>query len=177
MPIIQAYHDFFPTIAEDVFVADNATIIGEVEIGAESSVWFSAVIRGDAGAIKIGARTNIQDGAVIHATTNRCGTLVGNDVVVGHRAILHACTIEDEVLIGMGAIVLDESVVPKHTIIAAGALVPEGKQLESGFLYAGVPAKKIKALGPKHIEMIRRGANDYAEKGKWYRSNATNNFD
>ena len=177
MPIIQAYHNFFPSIADSAFIADNSTIIGEVEIGPESSIWFNAVIRGDAGAIKIGSRTNIQDGVIIHATTDRCGVNIGDDVVVGHRAILHACTIEDEVLIGMGAIVLDESIVPKHTIIAAGALVPEGKALESRYLYAGVPVKKIKPLGLQHIKMIRQGAIGYVEKGQWYKSNMIQNFD
>jgi carbonic anhydrase/acetyltransferase-like protein (isoleucine patch superfamily) len=170
MPLIKPFKSHQPQIAADVFVAENATIIGEVEIGAQSSIWYQAVLRGDVGAIRIGERTNIQDGAILHCTTGRTPVLVGNDVVVGHRAILHGCTVEDEALIGMGAIVLDEAVVPKHTIIAAGALVPEGKKLESGFLYAGVPAKKLKPLNLQQIQMIRFGALGYVEKAKHHKT-------
>ena len=168
MPIIQAFGPHRPKMAEDVFVAENATIIGEVSIGALSSIWFQAVLRGDVGAIQIGERTNIQDAAILHCTTGRTPTIVGNDVVVGHRAILHGCTIEDEVLIGMGAIILDEAVVPSHTIVAAGALVSEGKQLKSGWLYAGVPAKPLKPLTDQQIQMIRYGAAGYVEKSRIY---------
>ncbi|WNJ16278.1 gamma carbonic anhydrase family protein [Pontibacter sp. G13] len=166
MALIKSYQSHKPVIASDVFLAENATVIGEVQIGAQSSVWYFAVLRGDVGAIKIGERTNIQDHAMIHCTTGLTPTVIGNDVVVGHRAILHGCTVEDECLIGMGAIVLDEALVPTHTIVAAGALVPAGKQLESGYLYAGIPAKKIKPLTPKHIEMIREGASHYVENAR-----------
>lgn len=166
--IILLYKGILPTIAEDAYIAPNATIIGDVSIGAESSIWFNAVIRGDVEAIRIGQRTNIQDGCIIHTSTNRCPTIVGNDVTVGHRAMLHGCTIEDEVLIGMGAIVLDEVVVPRHTLVAAGALVPERKVLESGWLYAGVPAKKIKPLTAAQVEGILRGAESYVDKGREY---------
>ncbi|MEO1451249.1 MAG: gamma carbonic anhydrase family protein, partial [Bacteroidota bacterium] len=136
---------------------------------AQSSVWFQAVLRGDVGAIRIGKRTNIQDHALLHCSTGRTPTLVGNDVVIGHRAILHGCTVEDAVLIGMGAIILDEAIVPTHTIVAAGALVTEGKTLESGFLYAGVPARKLKPLTPQQIAGIPTGAAGYVEKAAWYR--------
>lgn len=166
--MIKSYQQHHPQIAEEVFVAENATVVGEVSIGAQSSIWYQAVLRGDVGAIMIGERTNIQDAAILHCTTGRTPTRVGNDVVVGHRAILHGCTIEDEVLIGMGAIVLDEAVVPKHTIVAAGALVPEGKILESGFLYAGIPAKKLKPLRPQQLQMIKLGAMTYVEKAKYH---------
>ncbi|MEM7655901.1 MAG: gamma carbonic anhydrase family protein [Bacteroidota bacterium] len=168
MPIIQAFGSHHPSIAEDAFVAGNATIIGEVKIGAKSSIWFQAVLRGDVGAIQIGERTNIQDAAILHCTTGRTPTIVGNEVVVGHRAILHGCQIEDQVLIGMGAIVLDEVVVPSQTIIAAGALVPEGKHLKSGWLYAGVPAKPLKPLTDQQLQMIRLGAAGYVEKSRLY---------
>lgn len=170
MPIIHPYRNFHPDIAPDVFVAENATIIGEVEIGAQSSVWFQAVIRGDVGGIKIGKRTNVQDHAMIHCTTNRSTTTIGDDVVIGHRAILHGCRIENEVLIGMGAIILDEALIPSHTIIAAGALVPEGKVLESGFLYAGIPARKLKPLSPEQINSITEGAHRYVSKAAWYKN-------
>lgn len=168
MPIIQPFGAHQPILAEDVFVAENATLIGEVSVGAESSIWFQAVLRGDVGAIRIGERTNIQDAAILHCTTGRTPTIVGNEVVVGHRAILHGCRVEDQTLIGMGAIVLDEAVIPSHTIIAAGALVPEGKQLESGWLYAGVPAKPIKPLTEQQIQMIQYGAAGYVEKSRLY---------
>lgn len=169
MPTIQPYHDFFPQIASDAFIAENATLIGDLIIGAKSSIWFQAVLRGDAGPIRIGEATNIQDGCMIHGSTGRTPTIIGNSVIVGHRAIIHGCTIENEVLIGMGAIVLDEAVVPTHTIVAAGALVPERKQLESGYLYAGIPAKKIKPISAEQILQIKEAAQHYVEKGQWYK--------
>lgn len=169
MALIQAYKTYYPQIATDVFMAENATVIGEVEIGAQSSIWFQAVVRGDVGLIRIGERTNIQDHAMLHCSTGRSQTHIGNDVVIGHRAILHGCTVEDEVLIGMGAIILDEAIIPRHTIVAAGALVPEGKKLESGWLYVGVPAKALKPLTPAQITDIKRGAARYVQKADWYR--------
>lgn len=166
--MIKPYQSHIPQISEDVFVAENATIIGEVRIGAQSSVWYQAVLRGDVGAIVIGERTNIQDGAILHCTSGRSQTLVGNEVVVGHRAILHGCTVHDQALIGMGAIVLDEALVPSHTVVAAGALITEKMVLESGFLYAGVPAKKIKALSPQQIQLIQLAALSYIEKARFH---------
>ncbi len=162
------YHNIWPKIAKGVFVAQGATIIGDVTIGPESSIWFNAVLRGDLEAIVIGQRSNIQDGCIIHTSTHRCPTIVGNDVTLGHGAMLHGCTIEDEVLIGMGAIILDEAVVPRHTLVAAGALVPERVALESGWLYAGVPARKVKRLTEAQLEGILAGARGYVEKGKEY---------
>ncbi|MEZ4771752.1 MAG: gamma carbonic anhydrase family protein [Bacteroidia bacterium] len=169
MALIKTYKLFSPKIDSSVFLAENATIIGDVEIGEQSSIWYFAVLRGDVGAIRIGKRTNIQDGAIVHCTTGLTPAHIGNDCVIGHQAMIHGATIEDEVLIGMGAIVLDEAVVPTHTIVAAGALVPQGSKLESGFLYAGIPAKKIKPLTPQQIDMIRLGAAHYIENGKAHR--------
>ena len=166
MALLKDFGSHTPQIHSTARLAENATVIGEVSIGEQSSVWYQAVLRGDVGAIRIGNRTNIQDAAILHCTTGRTPCIVGDDVVVGHRAVLHGCTIEDEVLIGMGAIILDEAVVPKHCIIAAGALVPEGKKLESGFLYAGVPAKKLKPLRPQQIAMIKMSAAHYAENAE-----------
>ncbi|MEO0471774.1 MAG: gamma carbonic anhydrase family protein [Bacteroidota bacterium] len=163
MALIKDYQKHSPKIDSTARLAENATVIGEVFIGAQSSIWYQVVLRGDVGAIHIGERTNIQDAAILHCSTGRTPCIVGNDVVVGHRAILHGCTVEDEALIGMGAIVLDEAVVPTHCIVAAGAVVPEGKKLESGWLYAGIPAKKIKAISPQHIAMIKMGAAHYVE--------------
>ncbi|TAE52837.1 MAG: gamma carbonic anhydrase family protein [Bacteroidetes bacterium] len=173
MPLIKSFKQFHPQIAADVYLAENCTIIGEVEIGAQSSIWYYALLRGDVGLIRIGERTNIQDHAVLHNTGGRSICIVGNDVVVGHRAMLHGCTIGDECLIGMGAIVLDGAVVPKHTLVAAGALIPENVHLESGFLYAGVPARKIKPLTEQQIAMIRLGAAHYVENAKWHREGET----
>lgn len=164
--MLKPFKSFSPEIAEGVFVAENATIIGQVKIGKDSSVWYQAVLRGDVDAIVIGERTNIQDAAIVHCTTFRTPTIIGNDVTVGHRAILHGCQIGDEVLIGMGAIILDEAVVPKHTVVAAGALVTERMVLESGWLYAGIPAKKIKQLTPQQIEMFRLSAAHYVETAR-----------
>jgi carbonic anhydrase/acetyltransferase-like protein (isoleucine patch superfamily) len=153
--------DFRPELAENVFVAANASVIGKVKIGKNSSVWYNAVLRGDMEEIIIGERTNIQDGAIVHTTTLRTPTVIGNDVTVGHNAIIHGCTIENEVLIGMGAIILDEVHVPKHTIVAANALVTERSVLESGWLYAGIPAKKIKELSPAQIKHLKMSAEHY----------------
>jgi carbonic anhydrase/acetyltransferase-like protein (isoleucine patch superfamily) len=169
MPLIQPYRGILPVVAPDVFVAENATLIGDVQVGEGSSIWYQAVLRGDVDAIRIGRETNLQDAVIVHCTTGRCPTMVGDRVIVGHRAILHGCTIGDEVLIGMGAIVLDEAVVPMHTIVAAGSLVPERMVLESGFLYAGVPVRKIKQLSPSQVESIRLGALHYVEKAREYR--------
>ncbi|MEO0897274.1 MAG: gamma carbonic anhydrase family protein [Bacteroidota bacterium] len=166
MALIKSFKDFHPQIEKDVFLAENATIIGDVEIGEQSSIWYQAVLRGDVGKITIGKLTNIQDHAMLHTTTNRSVCVVGDRVVVGHRAILHGCRVEDEVLIGMGAIILDDAVIPSHTIIGAGALVTEGKVLESGFLYAGVPAKKIKPITDFQKNMIAGSCYHYFDVAK-----------
>ncbi|MEM9936521.1 MAG: gamma carbonic anhydrase family protein [Bacteroidota bacterium] len=164
--MIKSFQSFIPKIAEDAFIAENATVIGEVSIGSRSSVWYQAVIRGDVGALVIGEETNVQDGAVIHCSEFRTQTHIGNRVVIGHQAMLHGCTIEDEVLVGMSSIILDEVYVPSHTIIAAGALIPERTHLESGYIYAGVPAKKLKKASPEQIAHINTLATRYVRKAK-----------
>lgn len=158
-----------PKIAESCWVAENATVTGDVEIGKESSVWFQAVIRGDVNKIKIGDRVNIQDASIVHGTTGGRDTVIGNDVSIGHRAIIHGCTLEDNVLIGMGAIVLDNAVVQSNVIVGAGAVVTGGSILESGFLYAGIPAKKIKPLEEGKTDFYIKGtAAGYVEYKKLY---------
>ena len=144
MPIIKAVQGILPDIDSTVFIADNATIVGQVTIGAGSSVWFNAIIRGDVNTITIGERTNIQDAAMIHCTYQKASTTIGNDVSIGHLAIVHGCTIKDHVLIGMRALVMDHAVVEPYCIIAAGSLVLENTICESGYIYAGSPAKKSK---------------------------------
>lgn len=170
MALIKSFKGIHPEIHPSVFLAENATLVGDIRVGEGSSIWYNAVLRGDVGAIRIGERTNIQDGAVLHCTTGLTPTVVGNEIVVGHNAILHGCTIEDHVLIGMGAIVLDEVLVPSNCIIAANALVRQGSILESGYMYAGTPAKKIKALSEFQIERIRSAALHYVENAKLHRS-------
>ena len=152
-----------PKISESAWVADNATISGDVSIGEGSSIWFQVVIRGD-------VNTNIQDHSMVHGSTGGIDTIIGNGVTVGHRAIIHGCTIHDDVLIGMGAIVLDEVIVESNVIVAAGAVVTGGNVLESGYIYAGIPAKKIKAISPEMIQSyIKDGAQGYVDNKELYR--------
>ena len=170
MPIILPVQDKHPQIPSDCFVADNATIVGEVSMGAECSVWFNAVIRGDVHYIKIGNKVNIQDGAVIHATYQKSPTNIGNNVSIGHNAIVHGCTIEDNVLVGMGSIIMDDCVVESNSIIAAGAVVTKNTRVESGSIYAGVPAKKVKDISEELISgEIDRIANNYVKYSSWFK--------
>lgn len=170
MPIILPVQDKHPQIPSDCFVAENATIVGEVSMGAECSVWFNAVIRGDVHYIKIGNKVNIQDGAVIHATYQKSPTNIGNNVSIGHNAIVHGCTIQDNVLIGMGAIIMDDCVVESNSIIAAGAVVTKNTKVESGSIYAGVPAKKVKDISQELISgEIDRIANNYVKYSSWFK--------
>ena len=171
MPLILPVKGIHPQLGQDCFVADNATIVGDVVIGNECSVWFNAVIRGDVNAIRIGNKTNIQDGAVIHCTYQKAATTIGNSVSIGHRAIVHGCTVEDIVLIGMGAIVMDHALVQKNCIVAAGAIVLEKTVCESGFIYAGVPAKKVKQLSQEQIDGLEKVANNYVKYGSWFTGN------
>ena len=168
MALILPVKEKKPQLGKDCFVAENATIVGDVIMGNECSVWFNAVIRGDVNSIRIGNKTNIQDGAVIHCTFQKASTVIGNNVSIGHRAIVHGCTIEDNALIGMGAIVMDHAVVEKNAIIAAGAVVLEKSVCESGFVYAGVPAKKVKQLSKEQIQGLQQTANNYVMYSSWF---------
>lgn len=158
-----------PQWGEACFVAPNATIVGDVVMGDQCSVWFNAVVRGDVNSIRMGNKVNVQDGAVIHCTYIRSQTVLGNNVSIGHNAIVHGCTVHDNVLIGMGAIVMDGAVVHSNTIIAAGAVVLEGTVCEAGSIYAGVPAKKVKTIEPEKVEgEINRIANNYIKYAGWF---------
>jgi len=154
----------------DCFLAENATILGDVVMGDRCSVWFQAVVRGDVNAIRMGNQVNVQDGAIIHCTFEKAATTIGNRVSIGHRAIVHGCTIHDNVLIGMGAIVMDHAVVESNVLIAAGAIVLENTVCESGFLYAGIPARKIKPLGKDLFEgQVNRIADNYVKYASWFK--------
>lgn len=170
MPIIKPVRGFHPQIPDDCFVAENATIVGEVTMGSKCSVWFNAVIRGDVHFIKMGDKVNVQDGAVIHATFEKSPTSIGNYVSIGHNAIVHGCTIEDNVLIGMGSIVMDDCIIGSNSIIAAGAVVTKNTIVASGSIYAGVPAKKVKDISKELISgEIDRIANNYVKYSSWFK--------
>ncbi|GAA4928334.1 gamma carbonic anhydrase family protein [Mucilaginibacter defluvii] len=168
MPVILPVKDKLPSWGTDCFIAENSTIVGDVTMGNNCSVWFNAVIRGDVHYIKIGDNTNIQDGAVIHATYQKAPTNIGNNVSIGHNAIVHGCTLHDHVLVGMGAIVMDDAVVEPFVIIAAGSVVLEKTLCESGYLYAGTPAKKIKPLTEEQRELLTRLPNNYIMYSGWF---------
>ena len=170
MSIIIPVQGKSPQIPEDCYVAENATIVGDVTMGKECSVWFNAVIRGDVHFIKMGDKVNVQDGVVIHATYQKSPTTIGNNVSIGHNAIVHGCTIKDNVLIGMGSIVMDDCVIESNSIIAAGAVVSKNTIVESGSIYAGVPAKKIKDISQELISgEIDRIANNYVKYSGWFK--------
>ncbi|MCC9136843.1 gamma carbonic anhydrase family protein [Pontibacter silvestris] len=168
MPVILSVKGIKPQMGDGSFIAENATIVGNVVLGNDCSVWFNAVIRGDVNSIRIGDKTNIQDGVVIHCTYEKAATTIGNNVSIGHRAIMHGCTIEDNVLIGMGAIVMDQAVVQKNCIIAAGAIVLENTICESGWIYAGIPARKVKQLNPEQVEGLDKLAHNYVMYSGWF---------
>ena len=169
MKIIKTVNGKHPHIPEDCFIADNATIVGDVVMGNQCSIWFNAVIRGDVHSIKIGNKVNIQDGAVIHATYQKSPTSIGHHVSIGHNAIVHGCTIHDNVLIGMGAMVMDHAVVNSNCLIAAGAVVLENSVLETNCIYAGIPAKKVKKLSPEQFkDTVERIADNYVKYASWY---------
>lgn len=170
MALIKEVKGKQPVFGENIYLADNATIVGEVEMGDDCSVWFSAVVRGDVNSIKIGNKVNIQDGAVVHCTYQKAATILGNNVSVGHNALVHGCTIKDNVLIGMGSIVMDDVVVESNSIIAAGAVVLEGTHIESGSIYAGVPAKKVKELNEEQTAILIEGISDnYVLYSSWFK--------
>lgn len=168
MALIKTISGITPQFGRDVYLAENATLIGDVVMGDECSVWFQAVVRGDVNSIRIGNRVNIQDGAIIHGTYQKAATRIGDRVSIGHRAIVHGCIVEDDVLIGMGAIVMDHAYLHSNSIIAAGAVVLENQIVEANSIYAGVPAKKVKAVDPANIEQIRRIASNYVTYSSWY---------
>jgi carbonic anhydrase/acetyltransferase-like protein (isoleucine patch superfamily) len=168
--VIKEVNGKYPQIPEDCFVAENATIVGDVVLGSQCSVWFNAVIRGDVNYIKIGDKVNIQDGAIIHCTYQKHPTEIGNSVSIGHNAIVHGCTVKDNVLIGMGAIVMDNCVIESNTIIAAGAVVTQNTVVESGTIYAGIPAKKVKDINASDFAgEIGRISNNYVMYSSWFK--------
>jgi carbonic anhydrase/acetyltransferase-like protein (isoleucine patch superfamily) len=170
MPVILHVEGTYPTFGNNCFIAPNATIVGDVIMGDDCSVWFNAVIRGDVNSIRMGNKVNVQDGAVIHCTYQRTQAIIGNNVSIGHNAIVHGCTLADNVLIGMGAIVMDRAEVGSNSIIAAGAVVLEGTKVPPNTIFAGVPAKKVKDIEPAHIQgEINRIANNYVKYADWFR--------
>ena len=170
MAIIKELNGHAPKFGNNCFLADNAVVVGEVEMGDDCSIWFSAVVRGDVHYIKMGNKVNIQDNATIHATYQKSPTIIGNNVSIGHNAIVHGCTIHDNVLVGMGAIVMDDCVVESNSLIAAGAILTKGTHVKEGELWAGIPAKKIKDV-PQSLKEgeIERIANNYLMYSSWYK--------
>lgn len=170
MPVILPVEDKYPQFGDNCFIAPNATIVGNVKAGDHCSFWFNTVVRGDVNFITLGNKVNVQDGACIHCTYQKYGTTIGNNVSIGHNAIVHGCTVHDNVLIGMGAIVMDNAVVHSNTIIAAGAVVLENTVCEPGSIYAGVPAKKVKDISAELIHgEINRIADNYIRYADWFR--------
>ena len=169
MALILPYNGILPRWAEECFIARNATITGDVVMGHHCSIWFNAVLRGDVNAIRMGDRVNVQDGAVLHCTYQKTQVHIGNNVSIGHNAIVHGCRIEDNVLVGMGAIVMDNAVVGTGSIIAAGAVVLENTVVEAGSIYAGVPAKRVKSVSPELLRgEIERIAGNYLMYSRWF---------
>lgn len=170
MALIKPVRGMHPLFGDDCYLAENSTVVGDVVMGDQCSVWFNTVIRGDVNAIRIGNKVNIQDNAVIHCTYQKAATTIGNNVSIGHNAMVHGCTIKDNVLIGMGAIVMDGVVIEENCLIAAGAIVLENTHIPSGSVYAGVPAKKVKELSKELFEgEIQRIANNYIMYSGWFK--------
>jgi len=168
--IIKELNGKVPTFGDDCFIAENAVIIGDVKMGNECSIWYNAVIRGDVHYIIMGNKVNVQDGAVIHCTYQKSPTQIGNNVSIAHNAIVHGCTIHDNVLVGMGSIIMDDCVIESNSIIAAGAVITKGTRIESGSVFAGVPAKKVKDISEELISgEIERIANNYVKYSGWYK--------
>lgn len=170
MPVILPVKGVSPQIPEGCFIAPNATIVGDVVMGSDCSIWFNAVVRGDVNSIRIGNKVNIQDGACIHCTYEKTKTIIGNNVSIGHNAIVHGCTVEDNVLIGMGAIVMDRVRIGQNSIIAAGAVVLEDTEVPPGSIFAGVPAKKVKDISQELLQgEVERIANNYLMYSSWFK--------
>src|SRR6056297_1852323 len=169
MPNIISLSGAYPKWGKKTWVAPNATLVGDVVLGENCSVWFQTVIRGDVNQIRIGNDVNIQDGAILHCTYKEAELLIGNNVSIGHGAIVHGCQVEDDVLIGMGAIVMDHAHIPSNVIIGAGSLIPENKKLESGYIYVGQPARPLRKIEEKDAnKLIRRTAENYTKYASWY---------
>jgi carbonic anhydrase/acetyltransferase-like protein (isoleucine patch superfamily) len=169
MAIVRNVRGYEPLFGSNCFLAETAVVVGEVRMGANCTVWFNAVVRGDVNSITIGDNTNIQDGAVIHCTYQRAKTVIGSNVSIAHNAIVHGCTVEDNVLVGMGAIIMDDAVVGANSVIAAGAVVLPGTQIEPGSIYAGVPAVRIKDISNEMKEVIQRTARNYPMYAEWFK--------
>ena len=170
MALVKSVRGFTPQIGEETFLAENATIVGDVIIGDHCSIWFNTVLRGDVNSIRLGNRVNVQDGTVIHTLYEKSVSIIGNDVSIGHNAVIHGAEIKDGALIGMGAIVLDHAVVGEGAIIAAGAVVLGGTKVEPGSIYAGVPAKFVKKVDPSQSkEMNQKIASNYLMYASWFK--------
>lgn len=170
MALIKSCRGFSPVFGKDCWTAENATIVGDFTCGDECSFWFNSVVRGDVNSIRFGNRVNVQDGAVIHCTYEKTKVMLGNNVSIGHNALVHGCTVEDNVLIGMGAIVMDDCYIESNCIIAAGAVLLEGTRVESWSIYAGVPAKKVKTLSPELFAgEVQRIATNYVKYSSWFK--------
>jgi carbonic anhydrase/acetyltransferase-like protein (isoleucine patch superfamily) len=170
MPVIMHVEGKYPQFGKDCFLAPNATVVGDVEMGDYCSIWFNAVVRGDVNSIRIGNKVNIQDGVIIHCTYRKTQTIIGNNVSIGHNAIVHGCKIDDNVLVGMGAIIMDGAEIGSNSIIAAGAVVLEGTKVEPGTVYAGIPARQIKAISEELISgQINRIADNYIHYSGWFK--------
>jgi carbonic anhydrase/acetyltransferase-like protein (isoleucine patch superfamily) len=170
--IVRAYAGVRPRIHPDAWIAPGAVVVGDVEIGADSSVWYAAVVRGDVHAVRIGARTNLQDGAVLHVTRDRFACVLGDEVTVGHRAVVHGCRVGDGALIGIGAIVLDGADVGEEALVGAGALVTPGTRIPARWIALGAPARPVRELLPDEIETQRRRALEYVETARRHRESA-----
>ena len=170
MALIKSVRGIEPRMGNDCYLAETATLLGDVVMGDECSVWFNAVVRGDVNSIVMGNRVNVQDGAVIHCTYQKAATTIGNNVSIGHNSLVHGCTVHDNVLIGMGSIVMDNCVIESNSIIAAGAVLLEGTHVESWSVYAGVPAKKVKELSKELFEgEVQRIASNYVMYASWFK--------
>lgn len=169
MALLKSVRGTTPQFGENCWLADNATVVGDVRMGRDCTVWFNAVVRGDVNSITFGDRCNVQDGAVIHCTYQRTKTTIGNNVSIAHNAIVHGCTIEDDVLIGMGAIVMDGAVIGSRSIIAAGAIITQNTVVPPGSIYAGNPARFLKAVSDEQAEVFMRTANNYVMYADWFK--------
>jgi carbonic anhydrase/acetyltransferase-like protein (isoleucine patch superfamily) len=169
MAFIKELRGYSPRFGSNCFLAETAVVVGEVTMGDNCTVWFNAIIRGDVHSITIGNNTNIQDGAIIHCTYQKAKTVIGNNVSIAHNAVVHGCTVEDNVLIGMGAIIMDDAVIESNSVIAAGAIILPGTRVESGSIYAGVPAKRVKDISEEMKEVIQRTAKNYPMYATWYK--------